>query len=134
LFPKRGESRPSGETTINMLEAVQDALLDLTPKNDRQKYLHDLCLTLSSTMIQARWKLEQHSDYSIPFAFMVLLIFWLALVFASFGLFAPANPTAMVALLLCSLAVSGGIVLIQELDNPLSGLIQIPPDSMRRAL
>jgi uncharacterized membrane protein len=65
---------------------------------------------------------------------LILLIFWLAIVFASFGLFAPANPTTIVVLFLCSLAVSGGIVLIEELDNPQSGLIQISADSMRKAL
>jgi len=55
-------------------------------------------------------------------------------VFASFGLFAPANPTSVVALFLCGLAVAGGIVLIEELDRPLSGFIQIPPDPMRKAV
>jgi len=134
LFPEKGTPRPSAESTIRLLEDVQDALLNLTPKDERQKYLHNLCLTLSSTMIQARWKLEQRKGYSIPFPFLVLLIFWLAIVFASFGLFAPANPTALVALLLCAIAVAGGIVLIEELDNPLSGFIQIPSDSMRSAL
>ncbi len=134
LFPEKGQPQPSSRTTIEMLEAVQDALLVLEPKNERQKYLRTLCVTLSSNLIQARWALEQHLGYSIPIAFLVLLIFWLAIVFASFGLFAPANKTAMVALLLCSLAVSGGIVLIEELDNPISGLIQLPVDSMRKAL
>jgi hypothetical protein len=65
---------------------------------------------------------------------LILLIFWLSIVFASFGLFAPANHTALVALFLCSLAVCGGIVLIEELDNPLSGFIRVPSDSMRNAL
>jgi hypothetical protein len=133
LFPEKGQPQPSGEVAIQMLESVQDALLVLTPKDERQKYLRTLCLTLSSTMIQARWALEQRTGYSVPIPFLVLLIFWLAIVFASFGLFAPANKTAIVALLLCSLAVCGGIVLIEELDNP-SGLIQVPSDSMRRAL
>jgi hypothetical protein len=31
-------------------------------------------------------------------------------------------------------AVSGGILMIQELDNPLSGLVQLPSDSMKKAL
>ena len=61
-------------------------------------------------------------------------IFWLAIVFASFGLFAPANPTAIIALLLCAMAVSGGIALIEDLDNPRSGFIRLPSDPMRRAL
>jgi len=91
-------------------------------------------VTLSSNLIQARWSLEIRSGHSIPVPFLVLLIFWLAIVFASFGLFAPANSTAIVVLLLCSLAVSGGIVLIEELDNPLTGVIRLPSDSMRKAL
>ena len=106
----------------------------LTPKDERQKYLRTLCLTLSSTMIQARWSLEQRIGHSIPVPFLILLIFWLSIVFASFGLFAPPNPTTVVALFLCALAVAGGIFLIEELDRPLSGFIQIPSDSMRKAV
>jgi ABC-type amino acid transport system permease subunit len=134
LFPEKGKPPISGETVIATLENVQDALLDLTPQNEKQKYLRTLCVTLSSELIQARWSLETRTVHSIPLPFLVLLIFWLAIVFASFGLFAPRNAISIVVLLLCSLAVSGGIFLIEELDNPFSGLIQIPSDSMSRAL
>lgn len=134
LFPEKGQPSPSTKTTIVMLESVQDAILALTPKNERQTYLRTLCLNLSSTIIQARWSLEQRKAHSIPVPFLVLLIFWLAIVFASFGLFAPANPTAIIALFLCCIAVAGGIYLIEELDNPLSGFIRVPPDAMRKAL
>jgi len=134
LFPEKGKPPIPSGTAITLLEQVQDAVLDLTPQNERQSYLRTLCLTLSSTMIQARWSLEQRTGNSVPIPFLVLLIFWLAVVFASFGLFAPANPTAIVALFLCSIAVSGGIVLIEELDNPLSGVIRLPSDSMRKGL
>ena len=134
LFPEQGRPRPSSQETITLLESVQDAVLALTPNDEKQKYLRTLCVNLSSIMIQARWSLEQRTGHSTPAPFLILLMFWLAIVFASFGLFAPANPTAVVALLLCSMAVSGGIFLIQELDNPLSGFIQIPPDSMRKAV
>src|SRR3977135_2624796 len=134
LFPDKGKPPVPPETTIIMLENVQDAVVTLTPQNEKQTYLRTLCLTLSSTMIQARWGLEQRMGHSIPVPFLVLLIFWLTIVFASFGLFAPVNPTSVVALFLCGLAVAGGIVLIEELDRPLSGFIQIPPDSMRKAV
>src|SRR5215510_3184980 len=134
LFPEKGQPQPSSDTAIVMLEGVQDALLALNPANERQKYLHTLCLTLSSQLIQARWALEIRAGHSIPVPFLVLLIFWLAIVFASFGLFAPANPTATIALLLCSIAVAGGIVLIEDLDNPGSGFIQLPSDSLHKAL
>jgi hypothetical protein len=134
LSPKKGQLPPSPQKGIETLESVQDALLALTPKDERQKYLRTLCLTLSSTLIYERWALEQQTGHSIPGPFLVLLIFWLAIVFASFGLFAPTNATTIVALFLCTIAVSGGIYLIEELDNPLSGMIRIPFDSMRRAL
>ena len=134
LSPEKGQTPSSSQKGIETLESVQDALLALTPKDERQKYLQTLCLTLSSHIIQERWSLEQYIGNSIPVAFLVLLIFWLCIVFASFGLFAPANLTALVGLFLCSVAVSGGIYLIEELDNPHSGLIQVSPDPMRKAL
>jgi len=134
LFPDKTKPPVSSDTTVALLESVQDQLLDLSPETERQKYLRTLCLTLSSQIIQARWSLEIRSGYSIPIPFLVLLIFWLAIVFGSFGLFAPANPTAMVALLLCSIAVAGGIVLIENLDNSGSGFIKLSSDSMRKAL
>lgn len=134
LFPQNGKPQPVSDQTIGTLEKVQDGILALNPQDERQKYLRTISLTLSSTIIQARWSLETRAGHSIPVPFLVLLIFWLAIVFASFGLFAPPNLTAVVALFLCSLAVAGGIFLIEELDNPLSGFIHISPASMHRAL
>jgi ABC-type amino acid transport system permease subunit len=134
LFPEKGQARPSSQGTIIMLESVQDEVLDLEPKNPAQVYLRTLCLTLTSNIIQARWSLETLAGQSIPVPFLILLVFWLSIVFASFGLFAPPNPTTIVMLVLCSLAVAGGIYFIEELDHPASGLIQISPDAMRRAV
>jgi hypothetical protein len=134
LFPEKGQERPSMQGTIIMLESVQDEILDLEPKNPLQDYLRTLCLTLTSTIIRERWSLETLTGPSIPIPFLILLVFWLSIVFASFGLFAPPNPTIIVMLLLCSVAVSGAIYFIEELDNPASGLIQISPDPMREAV
>jgi len=133
-FPEKGKSLPSSETAIKTLESVLSAVLDLTPQNQRQKYLYTLCANLTSTMIHARWELEQRIGLSIPVPFLALLIFWLTIVFASFGVFAPTNAITIVALFLCSVAVAGGIVLIEDLDNPGSGLIRLSFDSMRKAL
>jgi len=134
LSPEKGQSPPSAQRGIETLESVQHALLALTPKDEEQKYLRTLCVTLSSNLIQERWLLEEHTGHSIPIPFLVLLIFWLAIVFASFGVFAPTNTTTIVALLLCSVAVAGGIALIEDLDDPSSGLIRFPSDPMRKAL
>jgi hypothetical protein len=134
LSPEKGQSPPSPQKGIETLESVQHALLALTPKDEEQKYLRTLCVTLSSNLIQERWLLEEHTGHSIPIPFLVLLIFWLAIVFASVGLFAPTNAITIVALLLCSVAVAGGIALIEDLDEPTAGLIRFPSESMRKAL
>jgi hypothetical protein len=134
LSPEKGQSPPSPQKGIETLESVQHALLALTPKDEEQKYLRTLCLTLSSNLIQERWLLEEHTGHTIPVPFLVLLVFWLAIVFASFGVFAPTNATTIVALLLCSVAVAGGITLIEDLDDPSSGFIRFPSAPMRKAL
>src|SRR6266850_6834292 len=53
LFPQKGQPKVSSQDAIEMLEIVQEKLLALQPKDARQKYLHSLCLTLSSALIQA---------------------------------------------------------------------------------
>jgi hypothetical protein len=57
LSPEKGQSPPSPpppQTGIETLESVQSALLALTPKDEEQKYLRTLCVTLSSNLIQER--------------------------------------------------------------------------------
>jgi hypothetical protein len=83
---------------------------------------------------QTRWLLFEQSGSSIPIPFLVVLVFWLSLIFVSFGLFAPPNPTMVIALLLGALSVSGAIFLILELDQPFGGLIQISSAPLRNAL
>ncbi len=62
------------------------------------------------------------------------LVFWLTIIFASFGLFAPRNATAITAMLVCSLSIAGAIFLILEMDQPFAGLIRISSAPMRDAL
>src|SRR4051812_28856732 len=43
LSPKKGQAPPTPQQGIETLESVQDSLLALTPKDDRQTYLRTLC-------------------------------------------------------------------------------------------
>jgi hypothetical protein len=62
------------------------------------------------------------------------MVFWLAVIFVSFGLFAPRNATVIATLFVCALSVSGAIFLILELDSPFSGLLQISDAPLRNAI
>ena len=71
---------------------------------------------------------------SIPVPFLCILVFWLAMLFASFSLFARPNLTIVFALIVCALSVSGAIYLVLELDRPFTGLIQISNAPLKSAL
>jgi uncharacterized membrane protein len=66
--------------------------------------------------------------------FLVVLVFWLTVIFATFGLFASRNATVFAAWFVCALSVSCAVFLILELDTPFEGLLQISSDPMRDAL
>jgi Protein of unknown function (DUF4239) len=122
------------DPTAASLDVVFDKVQELVPRNDNQHALKALVLTMAANLGQTRWLLFEQGDSSIPIPFLVVLVFWLSLIFASFGLFAPPNATMVVALLLGALSVSGAIFLILELDQPFGGVIQISSAPLRNAL
>ena len=65
---------------------------------------------------------------------LVVLIFWLTVLFASYCLFSPVNPTSAVALGLVALSASAALFLILEMVEPFSGFMQISSASIRAAL
>ena len=71
---------------------------------------------------------------SIPVPFVVVLVFWLCIIFANFGLFAPRNATVVAVLCVCALSVAGAIFLILELDRSFEGLLQVSGAPLRTAL
>jgi hypothetical protein len=64
----------------------------------------------------------------------VIVVSWLAAIFASFGLFAPTNATVVVTLALGAMAVSSAILLILEMYTPFSGVLRISPAPILDAL
>ena len=91
-------------------------------------------LQLALDLGQMRSLLLEQAGSSIPTPFLVVMIFWLAVIFTSFGLFAPYNASVVATLLLCALSVSGAIFLVLELDSPFVGLMQISDAPLRNAL
>jgi hypothetical protein len=136
LFPADGSR--SGALDIAggtaALERVQQRIRALSPENDAQRSLQSRAGEIAGDIAQARWMELEEVNSSIPVPFLVVLVSWLAAMFASFGMFAPRNATALVALLLGALSVSTAIFLIEELNNPLDGFIAIPQAPMRDAL
>jgi hypothetical protein len=81
-----------------------------------------------------RLLLFEERERSMPMPFLVMLVFWLTIIFVSFGLFAPPNGTVVTTMFVCALSVSGAIYLILELARPFGGLLQISSAPLRDAL
>lgn len=116
------------------LERVQEQLRALVPATASQRIVQARVLQLSGELAQTRWLLTEQLDGSIPAPFLVLLVLWLALIFASLSLFAPSNGTVNAVLLACALSVSSAIFLIIEMDQPFGGLLRISDAPLRSAI
>jgi hypothetical protein len=81
-----------------------------------------------------RWMMFEQAGSSVSIPLLAVLVFWLATIFASFGLFAPRNATTLATLFVCALLVSGAIFLILEMYSPFRGLMQISSAPLRNAL
>jgi hypothetical protein len=116
------------------VDQLQQKLRELAPKNDRQRSAQSDALALGRDVAQTRWLLIEQGQGAIPTPFLVVLVLWLAIIFAGFGLVSASNATVMAVLLVCALSVSGAIFLIEEMDRPLQGLMQISSAPSRNAL
>jgi len=115
-------------------EVLYDSIQKLSPQNDLQRALKSQALGAAVDLGQARWLLFEQEGSSISTPMLVVVVFWLAIIFLSFGLFAPSNKIVITTLLLAALSVSGAIFLLLELDQPFDGLIQISSEPMHKAL
>jgi hypothetical protein len=120
--------------TVGGMEAVQGKLRMLAPQNDSQHLLQSQALQLSSELLEARWLTIEQAEMSLPTAFLVILLFWLAILFTCIGLFAPPNRTVIVVLLVCAISVAGAIFLMQEMNHPLSGIMKVSGAPLIKAL
>ena len=134
IWPGTRLERADLQPTANGGEAFYDTIQGLLPQNEVQRSLQAQALKMSIDLGQTRWLLFEQGGHSIPMPFLVLLIFWVTIIFLSFGLFAPPNATVIAALFLCALSVSGAIFMILELDRPFGGLIEISSAPMRSAI
>jgi Protein of unknown function (DUF4239) len=128
----QSHGQPSG--TEGRYEGLYDKIQELAPKTEAQRTFQAQALKTAADTAQMRWLLFAQKGSSIPTPFLAVMVAWVALILASFGLFAPRNAIAMVTLLLCSLTIASAIFLILELDRPFGGIIQISSGPLRNAL
>ena len=122
LFPNNpADVRLADPRAYELLQQLEDSLLALKAASPRDKWWLDQAMMHAGKIGDTRWLLAQQAGQGTPKAFVALLVFWLILLFASFGLFAPRNLTSAVTLTLCAVAVAGAIGMILELEQGFGG-------------
>ena len=102
--------------------------------SDRQKLaLWIDARRLYRRVVRQRWVVIDAAGGSIPTPLIVLLITWLAVIFASFGYWAPLNPIVTATFFLAALLMSATVYLIVDMDTTTTGIFRLSNVPFQRA-
>jgi hypothetical protein len=120
--------------TQNAAKATVGQLERLSPGTDLERMMHSRALQESENIARSRLQMFEQLGGSIAWPFLTVLVFWISVLFLGFGLFARANATVTVAILVGALSVAGAIFLILELNEPYRGIMRISDAPLRNAM
>jgi hypothetical protein len=116
-------------------EALLDQLQLLAPKSEAQTAVKTAATPMITGLQQTQWQMFLNTQQnSMPVPLLVVVVSWLAAIFASFGLFAPRNSTVLVAFAIGAFTVSTAILIIVEMYSPFKGILRISPAPVLDAL
>jgi hypothetical protein len=122
-----------GSGAASQGEELADAVRRPQPRADVQRALQSRALSLADALLKTRWLVLASSAPSVPVPFLVILVFWLSLTFASFGLYAPRNILVVMVLTACALSVGSAVFLVLEMDGPFDGVLAVSGEPLRHA-
>jgi hypothetical protein len=134
FWPAAGGRPATLDRRASSVESVYDRIQQLSPQSEAQHSLQNQAATIAFDLGRTRMLLFEQLGSAIPVPFLVVMVFWLCIIFTSFGLFAPRNGTVIATFFVCSLSVAGAIFLILELDRSFAGLLQVSSAPLRAAL
>jgi hypothetical protein len=121
-----GSTNPNAVSDDPGIEPVQDKLRAMAPQTEAQRWLLSRALQISGEIAETHWLMFERSEAGFPWPFLTILVFWLVMLFVSFGLLAPRNATVLCIMFFCSLSVASAVFLIVDMDTPFSVLFRSP--------
>jgi hypothetical protein len=135
LFPKNPADVELGnQSTYELLQEVEDLVLAIKPTNARDQWWLNQATILAAKIGDVRFLLAQQVGQGTPRAALILLVFWLTLLFASFALFAPSNVISATTVTLCAIAIAGAVGMILELERGFGELVHVSPRPMNHVV
>ncbi len=134
LWPQSGNTARPALPVSAAGEVLYNRIQSLAPRNDTQRSLQAQALSVVTDTARTRWLMYAQSTDSVSMPLLIVLVLWLAVIFTSFGLFAPLNATVLASLFVSALSVSAAIFLILEMYTPYTGVMQISNAPLHAAL
>jgi hypothetical protein len=102
IWSKNGIQLGQRAPAIGHAEAAgfYGSIAKLSPNTEAQHFIRKRALEISGAIRQTRALMVEQINSSIPWPFLTVLVFWISMLFVGFGLFARANATVIVALLI----------------------------------
>ena len=135
-YPDTSHMPRTGESTVlaDLMNEIGLEIQTLQPTNSLHRNLMSSCAAQYADLLRLRWTVIEGIHASISAPFYWVLVFWLLILFGSFGLRAPPNTLSIIVIALCAISVTSAIFVILDMDIPYGGLFGIPSTSMRNAL
>jgi hypothetical protein len=116
------------------MERLFQKIRELKPQNKAQRALQKQAQAICTELLLSRWVQIEQAQVGLPIPFLVILLFWLTMLYMSFGLLAPHNYTVITAMFVGALALATALFLILEMNRPMQGTIKVSSAPMRKAL
>jgi hypothetical protein len=128
--------RRTGEDPVltNVIDEIGIETRSLQPTDRLRQSVAAACMSQYDDMVKSRWVVIEGAHGSISTPFVWILVAWLVILFAGFGLRAPPNALNVIVIGLCAVSISTAVFVIVDLDQPYGGLFGVSSEAMRNAL
>jgi hypothetical protein len=135
-YPNTADMPRVGASPVlaELMNQVGIEINNLDTSNVNQARIAELCREEYRDVIRARMDVIEDTSTALSTPFYRILVFWLMVIFASFGLIAPRHSVSLISIGLCAASLSSAIFVILELNQPYLGTFTISSDTMRAAL
>lgn len=121
-------------TLGDRLAGIDHAIQMLSPTDTYHQHTAERLRDRSADVLQQRWRLIASTHGTISWPFLTVMLFWLVIMFAIFGISSPPNALVYVVVVLSALSIASSVYLVLDFDSPETGLLRIPSLPMRGAL
>jgi hypothetical protein len=125
---------PDGARPAELLHRLEDSIDALRTGEPARQELAARAHQSVRTLIDTRWNLDPQPGSLLSPWLTAILVFWLMLSFAAFGLVAPRTRLTLAALSLCAAALAAGVFLLVDYASAFGGVIFVSSEPLQNAL